>query len=761
MRRVTDECGSNDYVDAVMKTFSEEFRNIYNERIEKILSVESDSERPGRVLSTRDFGGVRTWLENNSWPKNPGEEDKRFIVPIDEFGIRFDDFKHYRSSQQHQGDAPSDTIDLQVRWTRHPHSWTYTLIESPARELSDTPNHAECPALSPGRLTEFLLTAILNPSVATTELLPEIQEGRRLAGRVLAGAHYLMVRVEDLMAFSCAGPSALELGNDLVFDPDIIGERIRILHRPATRSKEGMEDQDESVQEQARRVAVSLESERHLRRSYVVALLDACMAALGPAAVLNLIGELGLPEEVRVSIDTVVGLQAAARRRPMPLPARTPAQVQRRLTARAEPGLDRRRPDDLSGGELLLTYLQEPRDTIMEVESRSVLGEIVRAAIAADGVTAAGKAEIHRLIADLTRVFWHATFRHTIDKSARGVGDDFVGSAMADGRCVYFSNFMPFGDERFTRTIFVDIELGYYQRARVLQRLSDILTYRSVPLHDFNRVTTAIDSLIDMNRLLNDVQMKLTDLGGARRPGGKKQTRLSARRSRLLAVELQDQLDELLKVSVRAGRLNDFFTYGIAGKTASAEAYYEQIVERTQDIREERILGYALLSDFLTRRLKHSIRFIERMNMHHVTVSQRTQELLERVRTELDSLRAFQLVDGLEQQVHMTRVAEILVVVGGTYYTYTLLKPLLYLVGGPDAPPVKPIVDAVADFLDLGPNYRNEVRDLCAIVALALMFLLFTRLAKYLSRLHPDEWLEQLVTAMGASARRLKLVRQR
>jgi hypothetical protein len=388
-------------------------------------------------------------------------------------------------------------------------------------------------------------------------------------------------------------------------------------------------------------------------------------------------------QQILPSAVGAVRRQWSGLHRKPPSMARTPETIKTRLDTWDQAGMPPL-PADLSAGEQLLLHLESIG--IMTKESRLVLGDIVRAAIAAPAVTDAEKSEILRLNADLTRVFWHATFRHTIDRSALQVGDDFVGSAMADGRCIYFSNFMPFGDERFTRTIFVDIDLGHYQRARVLQRLSDILTYRSVPLHDLNQVTTAIDALIDMNRLLNNVQVKLTTLGNTQTstPNQSDQERLNTSRSQ--ANDLQEQLRELLHVSVMAGRLNDYFTYGIAGKAASAQAYYDQIVERTQDIREERILGYALLSDFLTRRLKHSIRFIERMDMHHRTVNQRTGELLDRVRTELDALRALQLVDGLkqqiglvDQQVRLTRVAEILVVFGGAYYTLQLLKPVIKL----------------------------------------------------------------------------------
>jgi uncharacterized membrane-anchored protein len=242
---------------------------------------------------------------------------------------------------------------------------------------------------------------------------------------------------------------------------------------------------------------------------------------------------------------------------------------------------------------------------------------------------------------------------------------------MVEGRCIYFSNFMPFGMEKFTRTIFVDVDLSDYQRARMLQRLSDILTYRSIPLRDLDRVKSAIEALNDLNRRLSDIQMRVFDGNGS----AQSTTTASVRSPSVQVEELRKEMEAILDVSVQTGRLNAFFTYGIAGKWSSSNAYFEQILERCEDVREERIPGYPELTEFVQRRLRHSIRYIERMHIHYVTVGQRTSELLDRVRTELNSLQTRNMLLNMEEQVHLTQVAEILILLGGSYYTFNLLKP--------------------------------------------------------------------------------------
>jgi len=123
--------------------------------------------------------------------------------------------------------------------------------------------------------------------------------------------------------------------------------------------------------------------------------------------------------------------------------------------------------------------------------------------------------------------------------------------------------------------------------------------------------------------------------------------------------------------------------------------------------REQRIPGYPQLTDFVQRRLKHSIRYMERMHIHYSTVGQRITELLDRVRAQLNSLQTEKMVEDIHEQVTLTQIAEIVVLAGGTYYIFSLLKPIIKVVS--EVPEVFLVGLAFGLVCLLHPRYRRIV----------------------------------------------------
>lgn len=210
------------------------------------------------------------------------------------------------------------------------------------------------------------------------------------------------------------------------------------------------------------------------------------------------------------------------------------------------------------------------------------------------------------------------------ENSPRPNPQDFVSCYVVDRMALYFTNFRPLGDLGFTRTLFIDFAMQGYQRGRLGQRLCDIATYRSISIRDINRVRAMIRG---MDEISSDLNSWITP----------RSTHDGIRSVRATAEE-QRVVDRLDAVQRQLDLLNSFVIYGVRGKHLSARDFLRQIVERTRDIRQERIAGYPMLGDFLERRVAHIVRDIARMDELHAHLRQRVRDAYERVRTRLNSI---------------------------------------------------------------------------------------------------------------------------
>jgi len=729
-RRVTDEFGSDATLNLVLKNFCASFPNAHTQLMRGIFpGFRPETYDAG--YDSGDFGSVRWWLEDRGYLKRDQGSPPNEPQTAGESGPSFDDFVHYevippdevvrqsyRSSRGARAivhDQPplmQPPTQLELRWGRYPQSWSYTFIES--IPVQSDPNNLRAPRW-PSRdqwqssderkslITGFLLTAVLDPSVVNSTGLPPVDPNRVFPGKTLAGAHYVLVRVDDLLAFSLATPKVLGLGTSGFDHREISRAVLRFRHPrpPEKREQSGLS------LSKAELMANLMGDFQEARQESIRLLLTACFKLLSrlPGALTSLLDErqsldaapMGSWTSVRATLQNLASPDDAAR------VARDLVDVLKSDVALLFPGT---------------VPLPKGTAPLPDVPGRSLLGDVVRAVVTSTSISGDDKGVVFRRLADVTKAFWNSTIRVALppERLAEVVRDDFVSSAMSEGRCIYFSNFLPFGEEKYTRTIFVDVDMEMHQRARMLQRLTDILSYRSIPLRDLGRVRAATEALNDLNRDLNNIQMRITGLHGPRDGSdddhGSELEKQQRRAEHMKKV--QDQLGDTLEVSAKLGRLNAFFTYGIAGKSSSTSAYYDQIHERCDDVREQRILGYPRLTDFVRRRLKHSVRYIERMHVHYSTVGGRITEVLDRVRTQFDSLQTEhaaeltrqtakqteQMATLMDQQLSLTQAAEIVVLAAGLYYVFSLGKAAteitaLLLVGGAFV------------LLVLHPNYRE------------------------------------------------------
>jgi hypothetical protein len=230
-----------------------------------------------------------------------------------------------------------------------------------------------------------------------------------------------------------------------------------------------------------------------------------------------------------------------------------------------------------------------------------------------------------RVITRLAIVFW-TSIGH--DKERIGQSailsrnyHDFISCYVVDRRAVYFTNFLPLPDDRFTRTLFVELALNGFQRGRLTERLSDIATFRSLCVRDNNRVRAMIRSTDEISHALNDLVIE-------------EEKPLERARS------MMESLDDIQE---RLNQMNLFVTYGVRGRHLSVRAYFERIIAIDRDIRQSRITGFPMLADFLGRRISRSVNDIARMSELHNDLRRRIQDEYNRCRTKFNMIETLQV----------------------------------------------------------------------------------------------------------------------
>lgn len=628
-RIVTNENGHSTALSVAFARFRAEFEKYFEDQL-RVVYQTLDSRGPlEAAFRVDEVGGILRELEKKRKPDD------------DRLSRLYDDFRHFAFRSDASVNSDWKHFEYYLRWLRLPQAWNYTFVESLV--TSNIDRSGLTPTLNgdyPPLITKLILSAAVSASVLNAKTLPPWPDEHKFPGEYGAGAHYLMLPIAALIAFSVASPHSLGL-----IEKDKDAEASKEAGSQAILQK--VQAMRAPTEEDAGRAAVVYEAIRKngLRISRAMEILSACIEILGVPTI-----ELALKKHI----------------------------IEREVTETIRTFLQDPEPSEIS--RRIIRYVADTDHNPLGRGVYEFIGSVVGRALRSR--ERRKQAAIESLLASLGKLieaFWDCTFAVSIEPSLKEVAEDYVCSAIVDRRCIYFSNFVPFGKEKFTRTIFIDIDMTPFQRGRVLQRLCDILTYRSIPTSDLDRVRAAVEALNELNQQLDAVQMTLASIDGSK-PG-----------------LLSNELAKTVSISARAARMNAFLSYGVAGRWFASDSCFKEIVERCEDLREERIAGYAQLTDFVERRLAHVMRTVERMYMHHQTVSQRVTELLDRIRTQLGAWQSDQMLDvlaglktaadamkdgakdirgSLAQLVSLQRVAEFILLLGGTYYLYAMLHAL-------------------------------------------------------------------------------------
>ena len=219
----------------------------------------------------------------------------------------------------------------------------------------------------------------------------------------------------------------------------------------------------------------------------------------------------------------------------------------------------------------------------------------------------------------------------------------------------------PSGHMRFA--VFVAPGTGPRRIGRIVQRLCEIETYKTMSMLGFARVRA-------MSEKLNDLDQRLSDLTGEmaknRNPADGTLTTLLS-----ISAELED-------LSAKSS-----FRFGATG------AYEALVNQRVSVLREERFEGRQTFAEFMLRRYEPAMRTVKSAQSRLDAMTDRSVRAANLLRTRVDVERSAQNQDLLESmdkradlQLRLQRTVEGLSVVAISYYAVSLASYLLYPLQG-------------------------------------------------------------------------------
>lgn len=207
-------------------------------------------------------------------------------------------------------------------------------------------------------------------------------------------------------------------------------------------------------------------------------------------------------------------------------------------------------------------------------------------------------------------------------------------------------------------------ETGANRMGRIVQRLIEIETYKTMAMLTLPIARDVFSRLSDLDRDLAQVVREMTDAHE----------------------NAQDELDRLLHIS---GRVENF-SADSAFRFTAAEAYSALVHERVNVLREERLAGYQLFSEFMMRRFEPAMRTCRSASRRLSDISGRAARasdlLATRVSVDADE-RNRQILKQMDTraalQLRLQETVEGLSVVAISYYGVNLLAKLLAPVADP------------------------------------------------------------------------------
>ena len=244
------------------------------------------------------------------------------------------------------------------------------------------------------------------------------------------------------------------------------------------------------------------------------------------------------------------------------------------------------------------------------------------------------------------------------------VAESLAVGAVLEDAAIVASDFRidPAGHMRFG--VFVSPETGRRRVGRIVQRLCEIETYKTMSMLGFAAVR-------DFGGELNTLDAQLGDLTDAMRGKG---------------ARVEETLHELLDVSVSLEQLTARTSY----RFAATAAYEALVTQRIAALNETRFLGRQGFAEFMMRRYEPAMRTVKSSQARLHAMSDRALRAADLLRTRVDVERSAQNQEILasmdkrsDLQLRLQRTVEGLSVVAVSYYAVSLASYLVYPVSEP------------------------------------------------------------------------------
>ena len=239
------------------------------------------------------------------------------------------------------------------------------------------------------------------------------------------------------------------------------------------------------------------------------------------------------------------------------------------------------------------------------------------------------------------------------------VPESLAAAQVLEGAAIVASDFRsdPAGHTRFA--VFVPEQTGTRRVGRIIQRLLEIETYKTMSMLGF-ALTREIGGKVGLlDRQLSDLMAKMS------------------------AQELRPEttLDALLDVSVELENVVAQSAFRFAG----TEAYKAIVDERIRALRESRFAGRQGFGEFMMRRYEPAMRTVISMERRLERMSARALRASDLLRTRVDVERSAQnqaILESMDKradlQLRLQHTVEGLSVVAISYYAVSLVSYLLY-----------------------------------------------------------------------------------
>ncbi len=263
----------------------------------------------------------------------------------------------------------------------------------------------------------------------------------------------------------------------------------------------------------------------------------------------------------------------------------------------------------------------------------------------------------------LVRVEHCASAQEAQDRVSKVSSEWFLGESLAtamvmDGDAAIAGDFRLDTRDHIRFVVFQIGKSGRHRMGRVVQRLIELETYKTMAMLTLPIARDVFARLADLDREMGHV---VSDM--AKSDGTPKQT-----------------LDRLLDISARV----EDFSAETAYRFTASEAYSAIVYQRIAALREERMLGNPLFSDFMMRRFEPAMKTCRAAQNRLMDISNRASRASRLLSTRVSVNTNQQNTKLLEQmdrrtamQLRVQEAVEGLSVVAISYYGVNLLQKLL------------------------------------------------------------------------------------